>query len=118
MAKRDIGVTAITPALAMLLSLIFLTTFFLIPIAQQLQERHADTTTSYQLGMVEKGGNQGLFATINRYNNAILEGINRLETDLEEGSFLRYLLLPPLQHVSCAFSTRVTRRRYPVAAAR
>ena len=97
-AKRDIGVTAITPPAALLLSLVFLATVFLVPIAQQFLERRNGTAVSYQLGAVAKG-DDGLFAGIDRSNNAILEGINRLENDLEEGSFLRHLFLPPLQYL-------------------
>lgn len=113
LAKRDIGVTAITPALALLISLVFLATVFLVPIAQQLYDRRDGAVVSYQLGAVDKGENQGLLATIDRYNNAILEGINRLETDLEEGSFLRHLFLPPLQYVFLRFFDKGNEKAVP-----
>jgi hypothetical protein len=113
MAKRDIGVTAITPPAAMLLSLIFLATVFLVPITQQLHDRRGGTILSYHLGALDKGETEGLFATIDRYNNAILEGINRLETDLEEGSFLRHLFLPPLQYVYLRFFDKGNEKAVP-----
>lgn len=114
-AKRDIGVTAITPALALLLSVVFLATVFLVPIAQQFLDRRAGTTASYQLGAVAQveGGKDGIFVGIDRYNNAILEGINRLEGDLEEGSFLRHLFLPPLQYVYLRFFDKGNEKAVP-----
>jgi SGNH hydrolase-like domain, acetyltransferase AlgX len=113
MAKRDIGVTAITPAAALLLSLVFLATILLVPIAQQLHDRRGGAVVSYQLGAVGKDENQGLFATIDRYNNAILEGINRLESDIEEGSFLRHLFLPPLQYAYLRFFDKGNEKAVP-----
>lgn len=114
-AKRDIGVTAITPARALLLSLVFLATIFLVPITQQFLDFRAGTSTSYQLGVVAKGegDKDGLLAGIDRYNNAILEGINRLESDLEEGSFLRHLFLPPLQYLYLRFFDKGNEKAVP-----
>ncbi|EKD34310.1 MAG: hypothetical protein ACD_75C02393G0002, partial [uncultured bacterium] len=103
-AKMEIGLTAVSRTLSIVLSVFFLLSVFLVPMVQFACDKMENATVSLNLA----GGNKGhrgektkksLAAEIELRNNAILENIDLLETTLEEQSLLRKAFLPPLQYV-------------------
>ncbi len=97
-AKREIGTTLVSAAAARLLTLCFLATVFLVPLGQRLIDRGA-APPAFAYSPAGRGEGESLFSLVDRNNTAVLKAINSLEGDLEEGSFLRRLFLPPLQYV-------------------
>jgi alginate O-acetyltransferase complex protein AlgJ len=103
-AWTEIGRTAISRPLAVVLSVFFLATLFLVPLGQYAFDRLHGTIISFA---PPSGGTSGrqqpVVARINQRNNAVLLGIHQLETTLEEQSLLRHVFLPPLQYMLLHF---------------
>jgi hypothetical protein len=103
-ARVEIGNTAITRRLAVLLAVFFIAAVFLVPLGQYGFDRARGTSVSFSLQKAGPNGQaQSVAARINQGNNGILEAIHRLETTLEEQSLMRQVLLPPLQYVLLRF---------------
>lgn len=105
-AKMEIGRTAVSRTLSIVLSVFFLLAVFLVPMVQFACDKMGNTTVS----LSPVGGNirhlsekKSLIAEIEHRNNAIMENIDLLETTLEEQSLLRHAFLPPLQYVLLRF---------------
>ena len=80
-----------------MLSLFFLFTVFLVPITQLLVDGGRGVEPSFAL---LSGEEHGSWATrFARANKGVLKTIDQLERDLEDTSFLRTMLLPPIQYL-------------------
>ena len=96
-ARREIGVTLISKGWSQLLSLFFLITVFLVPITQLLIDGGRGLELSFASVSSEENG--AWTARFARANRGVLKTIDLLERDLEDKSFLRSALLPPLQYL-------------------
>lgn len=95
-ARREIGVTLISKGWSRLLSLFFLFTVSLVPITQLLIDGGRGLELSFAPVSSEENGSWT--ARFVRANRGVLKTIDLLERDLEDKSFLRSTLLPPLQY--------------------
>jgi alginate O-acetyltransferase complex protein AlgJ len=110
-ALREVGQTAVRPAVAWLLIVIFLATIALVPILEPLEQaRDAGGEGGVDLaavwrGLAESGsaalelGAEGQWLAANR---RLLAAVEDLETRLEEDSWLRHRLLPATQALASA----------------
>lgn len=98
-ARKEIGITQVSRGLALGLTLLFLSAVFIVPAIQIYLNDRKDRAFTEFLPGAAKQDSKNLFESINRVNKQILKGIDQLETDLEEQSFLRDLFLPPLQYL-------------------
>ncbi|MDK9706511.1 MAG: hypothetical protein OEL83_05620 [Desulforhopalus sp.] len=103
-AWQEIGTTAISRSMAIILSAFFLAAIFAVPLGQYgYSKRHGTAVTFSPKDLRTEGKDQSAFALINARNKGVLEAINKLETTLEEESLLRKVFLPPLQYVLLRF---------------
>ena len=113
-ARQEIGSTIVSPPLARLLAVFFLMSIFIVPLGQYGYDRQQSTSTLSSAESAQTGGSgESLFAMIDRRNTAILEEINGVETNLEEGSLLRKMFLPPLQYVFLRFFHKGNEKAIP-----
>lgn len=103
-AGIEIGCTAISRKLSILLSVFFLLSVFLVPLVQYGMHRSAGISlpTAF-FGKSVSSPELTVFAAVNRTNKLVLKDLHELETSLEETSLLRRLFLPPLQYVLLRF---------------
>ncbi len=113
-AWREIGTTAISRAMAVVLAVFFLAAVFLVPLGQNVYDLWHGTVISFALQKgAASGSEQSLFTLINSRNKAIMESIHQLENTLEEGSLLRKVFLPPLQYVLLEFFSKGNEKAIP-----
>ncbi len=96
-ARREIGVTLISKGWSRLLSLFFLFSVFLVPLTQLLIDGGRGVELSF--ASVQRAGNGSWTASFRGVNRGVLKTIDLLERDLEDKSFLRSMLLPPIQYL-------------------
>ena len=96
-ANREIGVTEISRRGAMFLALSFLLVIYGVPLTQLAIDINNQERFLFELPDVS--GEHSLQSKVITANKQLLKGFDQLEGDLEEGSFLRELFLPPLQYV-------------------
>lgn len=93
LAALEVGHTEVTPQMAKGMLVIFLLLIFAVPLWQTL---FADSQMPASIPF-KKQENASLLRIVPQWNNQLLESINAIETELEERSFLRSLLLKPGQ---------------------
>ncbi len=98
-AAREVGRTAISWRLAVLLSTLFLLVLFAVPVAQYARDRSAGREPFPPFTLSATGPDGSLVDRIRTANNGVLRFFADLEEQLEENSFLRRFFLPPLQEV-------------------
>ena len=94
-ARREVGVTEISSIGAMTLVTLFLLVIFLVPLIQKVIDESSGHR--FLISLPPTADERGIVPRIVERNTDILEGFNKLESDLEENSFLRTWLLPYTQ---------------------
>lgn len=113
-ARTEIGTTAISRCMAVVLAVFFLIAVFLVPLGQNIYDLRHGTATSFALQNGRASGpGESIFAEIDRRNNTFLESIHQLENTLEERSLLRKVFLPPLQYVLLRFFGKGNEKAIP-----
>jgi len=98
-ARREVGVTAISACGALVISLVFLLTIFSVPTIQLL----LDDKPGIPLVSVWDDKEESLVGSARASNRLVLKNIDLLERGLEETSFLRSVFLPRLQYIFTRF---------------
>lgn len=98
LAHMEIGSTRISNSLIWILCTLFLGAIFLVPFIQYTVKPQQSIFSDF-MTVAGKKMERGIsiFSRIDGRNTSVLEGIDLLETRLEEESFLRAFFLPPLQ---------------------
>ncbi len=102
-ARIEAGQTDIGKRLAAAMMVCFLMLVFLVPVGQYLIDYRTGVAGRFSIIENTSQGSETLYESVDLRNNTILENLKQLETELEEGSFLRKLFLPPLQYVLLKF---------------
>ena len=96
-ARREIGFTSISRGASLFLSVCFLFTIFTVPIIQLIIDGFDSKRAPFV--SVAAGQEELWVSRAKSANKEILRKIDLLESDIEEGSFLRALFLPSLQYI-------------------
>lgn len=99
-AHIEIGSTAISQKVSWLLCAFFLISIFSVPLVQYTIKSAGPIISDFwAVSQVEPKKEDSLFTRIDQRNTHFLQGLDVLETSLEEESFLRSFFLPPLQSI-------------------
>ncbi|WP_457577136.1 alginate O-acetyltransferase AlgX-related protein [Desulfomarina sp.] len=102
-ARKEIGYTDISRNMAAFLMISFLFIICSVPLVQVGLDRGRDFGPFFRLPPAEsltgRSEDLSLPEKIDRLDKKIIQNMRKLETSLEEGSFLRKLFLPPLQYL-------------------
>lgn len=102
-AKSEVGNTAISRGNSIVLAFIFLLAVFFVPLGQFIYDRVGGHEIWPGFVSAKAGEGNRSFESVSTQNIVILENIDLIETHLEDKSFLKQLLLPPLQYFSLRY---------------
>lgn len=107
LAALEVGHTTVSRSLAKSIVFCFILFIFSVPVLQEMRDRANPEQQSLllslqelvQAALPESSKNLSFFSRIKKQNTQLLEGIDSLEDQLEEESFLRINLLAPGQRM-------------------
>lgn len=98
-ARKEIGVTTVSTAMARLLLAAFLLLIFCVPLYQLILDKGLQVKLTVSADSGATSLQQTLAQRIDGANTGLLQAMDEFERGLEENSFLRGWCLPPLQYV-------------------